>query len=417
MQVSPVCGRLLPFQAPSPAVSLEGALQAVDQVSLASGVEVHAAWKHDARDYGSSFAWTPSGLIVLGGETSFVRLDAGGTPRQTADPGHFFGEPPAPRPDGGFYASQVSSLEAYDAAGELLWRQSPSQGLSTVTVSGPEGNCYVADHQTFYAFAPNGSPLWSKPVQPAWDQSRPAVDDRGNVYLPARDGSIYAWAPDGRELWRYQGLVQPRTDSFFFSPLKTDLAVGPDGTVYAGAEDGQLHAVRQGVELWARPLGAPRLERYDTPAVDGQGRVYASNQESVIAFDPQGNELWRKSLGPTLHLTPDPHGGVLLGIRGGPLHGLAPDGRVRWTLTDGNTYARPVFDPEGDLFTSTSGRYIVSLRPPADSTLHEALARAAQVPPPASLLVETPRGLVVGGVSLHRRGGPGSEKAETNPSG
>lgn len=389
-----------PFVAPTPpCLRPERALEALEGLTPDGAVELRSRWRHDAEEYGASFNLTRAGVVVIGSTTGFRRLDETGEVRHQGEPEHFFGAPPSPRPDGGFYVSHVSSVEAFDANGEGLWRRSPSEGLSTVTTSGPEGNLYVADHATFYAYGPQGNLLWSKPVQPAWTDTRPALDERGNLYYPARDGTVYSWTPSGEERWRFEGLKAEG----FFSPLKTGLGVGPDGTVLVGAEDGQLHALRDGRELWARPLGSRKLEQYDTPAVDPQGRIYASSGEAVIAFDADGQELWRKEKGATLHLTADPRGGVVLGIRGGPLHGLAPDGRLRWSLTEGNTYQRPVFGPQGELYTSTSGRYIVSVRPPQEQSVAETLEKACQDPGANPQVHETERGILVGGVWLPRR--------------
>lgn len=228
-----------------------------------------------------------------------------------------------------------------------------------MTASGPEGNCYVADDDHLYAYGPDGQELWRKTERISWDETPVAVGPDGTVSMPTDSGSVVAYSPTGQELWRYEELKVER-EGFGFSPLRTDLAVGPDGTVYFGAQDKQLYAVRNGKLLWSRPLGSPQ-ERYDTPAVDKNGIVYASAGDRQVAFSPAGEKLWSRRLGSTLHLTAHPQGGVLVGIKGGPLHCLTDQGQWRWTYEENDTLSRPVFDLKGQVYTSSSGRYVHAL--------------------------------------------------------
>ncbi len=362
-------------------------------------IKVGSRWSIDAGGHGTAISWTPAGLVALGGEPSYLRLDEDGVGLGQSDPGPFFGKPPAPRPDGGFYVSQVSALESYDRTGAPQWSRSPSQSLSTVAVSGPEGNCYVADHDHLYAYGPDGQELWRKTESISWDETPVTVGPDGTVYMPTSSGSVVAYSPAGQELWRFDGLKVER-EGFGFSPLRTDLAVGPDGTVYVGDQNKQLHAVREGKLLWSRPLGQTQ-ERYDTPAVDKNGTVYASAGERQIAFSPDGRELWSRQLGATLHLTAHPQGGVLVGIRGGPLHCLNDQGQWRWTYDEADTLSRPVFDPSGKAYTSSYGRYVHAL----ESSPLEPPIQADPEPPPGLGVGQQDGYFIVGGVRLRARQG------------
>ncbi|MEW6282920.1 MAG: PQQ-binding-like beta-propeller repeat protein, partial [Candidatus Eremiobacterota bacterium] len=311
-------------------------------------------------------------------------------------------------PDGGFYASQVSSLECYDASGRLAWSRPLADDLDTATASGPEGNCYVAAHSTLFAVDSSGKTRWTKPLQKSWHEHPPVVGPDGTVYFATHDGTVYAFDQEGEEMWHYQVPVSGNG----FCPIKTKLSVGKDGTVAFGAGD-ELYLIREGRKLWGARLGHG-LESYDTPAV-GEGLIYASGgdrRDTVIAFDAAtGEEKWRKTVGSVLHLTANPVGGVVVGLRGGPLFGLAVDGRHAWTYQDGNTFSQPIPGPDGRWFTSTSGRYVKCFAPPVPLTEEERLQQAAeQLARPREenpQVVDLGGYLLVGGVPLRKRGAPG----------
>ena len=81
------------------------------------------------------------------------------------------------------------------------------------------------------------------------------------VFVGSEDGSVYAFAADGRgERWTFE------TDD----AVLASVAVGA-GLVYAGSRDGRLYALdaRHGTERWVRGLSGPVV--YSSPAVvDGE---------------------------------------------------------------------------------------------------------------------------------------------------
>ena len=359
-------------------------------------------WKHDAGTHGIRMVWTRAGLTLLGGAPFLQRLDSQGAVQAKGAEGIVYGGEMAARADGGVYASRTSALQAFAADGSLLWDRkiSASESLSTSTASGPEGNCYVCDHAALYAVSPQGDELWRKPLQSSWTDRPPVIGPDGTVHLATRDGEIYAFTPEGEEKWRFSDLQGLGNG---FSPIRTDLAVGPDGTVAFGGDrlyvlDGATGRVR-----WSQHLGNQReFEHYDTPAIDQHGNVYASGgpaRDTVMAYDREGRFLWQQQLGATLHLTARPEGGVLLGIRGGPLMSLNEQGVHEWTFADRDTFSKPVLGEDGLIYTSSYGRYVYGLQTP--EAWAQKVTHGAKPSPPQ--VFDTDGRVVVGGVSVRKR--------------
>lgn len=61
----------------------------------------------------------------------------------------------------------------------------------------------------------------------------PVLDKRGDVYFGTRPGHIYGFAPDGRRL----------LDIDTGATVDSNPALGPDGTLYVGSENGMLYAI------------------------------------------------------------------------------------------------------------------------------------------------------------------------------
>jgi len=79
--------------------------------------------------------------------------------------------------------------------------------------------------------------------------------------------NLYA-IKEGKEVWRSE------TGFCTADPL-----VGPDGTVYAGNNKGQVYAVKDGKEIWKFETGR---EVKSSPCLGSDGTVYAGNREGTL---------------------------------------------------------------------------------------------------------------------------------------
>ena len=131
---------------------------------------------------------------------------------------------PTVGPDGHIYVGNGPELRAFDAGGALLWSVTPGSGpaiLAWIAI-GPDGTLHVVDPYdgvAIHAVNPeNGAVLWSH-AKGGHLGAPPVVGADGVVYA-ALHNSLYAYAPDGTELWTLnKGQCGPVT-------------IGADGTTY-----------------------------------------------------------------------------------------------------------------------------------------------------------------------------------------
>ena len=87
----------------------------------------------------------------------------------------------------------------------------------------------------------NGVLNWRYRVEEWEVRSSPAIGSDGTIYFGSDDGYLYALDRSGALEWRYEtGL-----------PVRSSPAIGADGTIYFGSDDGYLYALdRNGALNW-----------------------------------------------------------------------------------------------------------------------------------------------------------------------
>jgi len=223
-------------------------------------------------DRGLLVAVSPQGRIrwqrsVSGEVTSAPTIDARGLIYQTADSVYcfdargrrkwVFGAPSSGESGGEaerpyFWGSVVTDerglalvgasdghLYAIGPDGRLRWRAPvPDEDeIRPEVVFGPDGTLYFGS-DGYYLIAKSQSDT-ARILYEADDiiAATPAVSDKGTVYFLADDGVLYAWATNGRLLWKQE--VATGDKSLYWTSAPT---LAPDGTVYVGSWDGGLYA-------------------------------------------------------------------------------------------------------------------------------------------------------------------------------
>ncbi|MGB9735104.1 MAG: PQQ-binding-like beta-propeller repeat protein [bacterium] len=223
-------------------------------------------------------------------------------------------QPPSPAigPDGTIYVSVLC-------------------GVTTISISSGNKQYYGTDK--LYAINPDGTLKWELPVGGV-----PAIAVDGTVYVYSSgfitlksDGTIYtstsglyAINPDGGLKWSYT-----TGNSIFSSP-----AIGADGTIYVGSDDGKLYAINSNGGLkWSCTIQSSLSPAYSVSAIGADGTIYAAASFFTSFF--------------------------------GPIHGIIrainPNCGLKWTYpTEGGIYSSPAIGPDGTIYVSADALYAIN---------------------------------------------------------
>lgn len=179
--------------------------------------------------------------------------------------------------------------------GDQPWAFKTGKGIFSTPVIDDQGTIYVgsADHN-FYAIRPDGSQAWVYQTGGIIDSA--AALEPGTVTFISGDGAMYQFrtgeaagnAAD-RLIWRYQAKRQANSFNNWF---EGNVAVGPDGTLYAGNTNFNYYAINpDGSEKWIFPTGS---NNWSMAAFGPDGTIYWGSLDTYIhAVSPDGQERWR----------------------------------------------------------------------------------------------------------------------------
>ncbi len=165
--------------------------------------------------------------------------------------------------------------------------------------------------------------------------------------------------------------------------IETDPVIGPDGTVYIGANNGIFYALdpENGGVRWAFPTNFDTFAIYSTPFVDQQGVVYFGAKDgNVYALRApkrgiMGEVVWSINLGTTIQTSPafSPDGTLVIGADDWAYYGITPargggGPKVKWRFqTQGTLITSPAVDSDGTLFVASMDGKVYALEPPKDT--------------------------------------------------
>jgi len=158
-------------------------------------------------------------------------------------------------------------------------------------------------------------------------RSSPAIGTNGTIYIGSDDGYLYAMNADGSLRWRY--LAGDVTES---SP-----AINTHGIIYFGANDGYLRAINpDGTLRWRHQTGG---QVRSSCVIGTDGTIYVGSDDGYLyAINADGSRQWRHS---TITLPPYPqlYSSPAIGADGtiyvstgrdAYLYAINPDGSLKW---------------------------------------------------------------------------------------
>jgi outer membrane protein assembly factor BamB len=249
--------------------------------------------------------------------------------------------------DGTIYAGSTLRFSAINSTGTTKWSVAPGIGTGASPAIGLDGTVYIptaGSASVVKALSPtNGSPKWSFSLGGTVSSGPALSADGATVYVASQNGKLVALSTaNGQRKW-----------TFTKGPMWTSPAIGADGTVYIGADDG-LHAVdpATGVARWSRSFGTGGFVR-SSPVVAADGTIYVGTDlKRLEATNPDGTPRFSFT-GPgigivrsTAALAPD--GTVYFGTEDNKVYAVNANGAGKWTFTTGGCVdASPAVGADG----------------------------------------------------------------------
>lgn len=214
-----------------------------------------------------------------------------------------------------------------------------------------------------------------------WVYTSPAIGSDGTIYIGSEDGKVYALDPDPAATERVKWSFQ--TGDW----VQSSPAIGSDGTIYIGSWDGQVYALNPDPDAinrvkWSFALGDPIApEIYTSPAIGSDGTIYiVSGFGKVFALEPDPvatqrvkwsydtNAGWGFS-SPAI----GKDGTIYIGSWDGRVFALDPDpaavNRVKWSdLIGVEIGSSPVIGSDGTIYIGSSDKKVYALDPDPAAT-------------------------------------------------
>lgn len=329
------------------------------------------------------------GRIYVGSyDKKLYAFDPNGTVAWAFTTGDIIFSSPAVSPGGDVYVgSDDHYLYAINSDGTLDWKFQTGAAIDSSPAIGDDGTIYVGsyDHK-LYAINPDGTVKCSFTAG-AVIVSSPAVGQDGAVYFGSSDGVMNAINADCTKKW--QSLLPHSTNGIWSSP-----AFSPDGAViYYGADDGYFYATNtsDGSLKWTSPYAYGGVQA--SMAVGSDGTVYAGTQYGdQWAINPvDGSKKWDHYT--TLEVWSSPaigaDGTIYFPTFYGNVFALNPDGTLKWNYNGGlsvagNFMSSPAIGRDGSLYVgSDNGKFFAF-----NSTQLVAVPRSTGVYPGDPLVVD-----------------------------
>ena len=186
----------------------------------------------------------------------------------------------------------VEKVSVFDTTG-LIW---------ATAVTDDQGNIYVGSADKFlYALNPQGELRWKYKVYDNADaliDSASLVAENNLLVIPGGDGYLHAVdRTTGKFVWDFKASGVDDDDhasGVIVNSFEGNVTQGPDGTIYAGSDNGYMYAVDlKGKLKWKFKTG---MMIWSSPAFDPQGKwmVFGSLDKKVYLLDTKTGKMLDK---------------------------------------------------------------------------------------------------------------------------
>jgi len=246
-------------------------------------------------------------------------------------------------------SSEQSPAYTFDDLGEFLVVLSVTDNNSNTNENDFSKTIIVLEPST----ATQNPPIaWTFALPGKVENSSPAVDDNGNVYIgtKTKDGipNVFAISNTGQEIWNYEtGDI-----------VRSSPAIHSNGNIYLGSYDNNLYGFTPTGSL-AMQFDMGNNAKYSGPVFGLNGEIYIGSQtDELIAVDEGGNELWRYDTGGDVNGTPaiGTDGRIYVGSTGDFFYAFNPDGTLSWSSEYGTWAATATaIGPDGTIYFAGEG--------------------------------------------------------------
>ena len=335
-------------------------------------------------DIQSSAAIAPDGTAYIGlhSGTLFALRDPVGAGNQLAarwsfhpPGGSSWHSTPAIGRDGTVYAGFSTDSASPDARGTLYALQAPSTGIEPLILwsvdlgpgrqtssptLGPDGTIYAMGGEgRLSTISPDGRVRWMAQTGPVLKAS-PALGQDGTVYVSSMNGKLYAVMP----------------------PTSSESRLGTIRFIFRFAE---FPGTGAPVISHSPPAGADGIGSGASPTVGPDGTIYiGANNSNFYAISPDGHLEWlfeaqREIAGiwSTAALSPD-DSTLYFGANKGGIYALnRVDGSLRWQYPIvGSVYSSPALDATGTLYTGSTVGHVLAVDGPSGHLIFDYDAQA-----------------------------------------
>ncbi|MCX8156496.1 MAG: PQQ-binding-like beta-propeller repeat protein [Verrucomicrobiae bacterium] len=199
-----------------------------------------------------------------------------------------------------------------------------------------------------------GEVLWTFPVG-VKIQSSAAQGPDGTLYFGADNGALYALRPDGQKKWEFR-----TSGAVAATPV-----VGPDGVIYLAGTDRLIYALLpNGQEKWRVMPGSGYVS---SPALGPEGVLYAGSVfGTLFAIEPAGLRKWDFPANGNIISSPaiSAAGVLYFGSYDTNFYAVNPDGSRRWYVDTGDKIgSSPAIDAQGNVYFGSNDQYLHAVSP------------------------------------------------------